>query len=480
MTETFTNFVGGRWVPSRTGETFENENPAVKGSNLGLFQSSGPDDIDEAIAVADAAFRAWRRTPLTERQQHVSAFLGLLKTSREELARIVTLENGKTLRESRAEVDSALVEGHYHLTQVSTFYGHTGPGAFRDITTWMQYQPLGVVGVISPWNFPMNVMCRKTLPALLTGNTVVFKPASFTPWSGVFMAGLFERAGLPPGVFNCVTGAGSSVGNRIVEDPRVRAISFTGSTEVGRKIQAQAARHLTRTQLELGGKNALIVMADADLDASLDAAVTAGFSNAGQWCTSTSRVLLQRSIAGSFLEKLVARCEKMTVADGTLETTDMGPVAGPQQYRDIRNAMCRAQTDGARMVAGGDAGVPPDGYFIRPTVFTGVRCDMELFREEIFGPVLAVSEFDSLDEALNVANDSIYGLSSAIYTKDVRAARQYIDGIEAGLAHVNVHTGYKEPSMPFGGVKQSGAGLPENSDSGLEAFVSRKAVYLRG
>jgi len=480
MTETFTNFVGGRWVPSRTGETFENENPAVKGSNLGLFQSSGPDDIDEAIAVADAAFRAWRRTPLTERQQHVSAFLGLLKTSREELARIVTLENGKTLRESRAEVDSALVEGHYHLTQVSTFYGHTGPGAFRDITTWMQYQPLGVVGVISPWNFPMNVMCRKTLPALLTGNTVVFKPASFTPWSGVFMAGLFERAGLPPGVFNCVTGAGSSVGNRIVEDPRVRAISFTGSTEVGRKIQAQAARHLTRTQLELGGKNALIVMGDADLDASLDAAVTAGFSNAGQWCTSTSRVLLQRSIAGSFLEKLVARCEKMTVADGTLETTDMGPVAGPQQYRDIRNAMCRAQTDGARMVAGGDAGVPPDGYFIRPTVFTGVRCDMELFREEIFGPVLAVSEFDSLDEALNVANDSIYGLSSAIYTKDVRAARQYIDGIEAGLAHVNVHTGYKEPSMPFGGVKQSGAGLPENSDSGLEAFVSRKAVYLRG
>ena len=480
MTETFTNFVGGRWVPSRTGETFENENPAVKGSNLGLFQSSGPDDIDEAIAVADAAFRAWRRTPLTERQQHVSAFLGLLKTSREELARIVTLENGKTLRESRAEVDSALVEGHYHLTQVSTFYGHTGPGAFRDITTWMQYQPLGVVGVISPWNFPMNVMCRKTLPALLTGNTVVFKPASFTPWSGVFMAGLFERAGLPPGVFNCVTGAGSSVGNRIVEDPRVRAISFTGSTEVGRKIQAQAARHLTRTQLELGGKNALIVMADADLDASLDAAVTAGFSNAGQWCTSTSRVLLQRSIAGSFLEKLVARCEKMTVADGTLETTDMGPVAGPQQYRDIRNAMCRAQTDGARMVAGGDAGLPPEGYFIRPTVFTGVRCDMELFREEIFGPVLAVSEFDSLDEALNVANDSIYGLSSAIYTKDVRAARQYIDGIEAGLAHVNVHTGYKEPSMPFGGVKQSGAGLPENSDSGLEAFVSRKAVYLRG
>ena len=492
MAETFKNFVGGQWAVSRTGQTFENENPASKGSNLGFFQSSGPDDINEAVGEAEAAFRTWRRTTVAERQQYVSEFLRLLKQSREELARIVTLENGKTLRESRAEVDSALIEGQYHVTQVSAFYGHTGPGASRDITTWVQYEPLGVVGVISPWNFPMNVMCRKTLPALLTGNTVVFKPASFTPWSGVFMGGLFERAGLPAGVFNCVTGLGSSIGSRIVEDPRVRAVSFTGSTAVGKKIQAQAATNLTRTQLELGGKNALIVMADADLDATVDAAITAGFSNAGQWCTSTSRVLLQRAIAKSFLEKLLVRCEQMNVGDGLLDTTHMGPVAGPQQYQDIRNAICRGQTDGARMVAGDDTAsrhqlsgrsgeaAEADGYFIRPTVFTDVRCDMELFREEIFGPVLAISEFDSLDDALKAANDSIYGLSSAIYTTDLRAARKYIDGIEAGLAHVNVHTGYKEPSMPFGGVKQSGAGLPENSESGLEAFVDRKAVYLRG
>lgn len=480
MTDTFKNFVGGQWKSSRSGETFDNENPAVKGSHLGCFQASTPDDIDEAIGAAEHAFSTWRRTTVAERQRYVAEFLTLLKETREELARIVTLENGKTVRESRAEVDSALVEGNYHLTQVSAFYGHTGTGAPRDITTWVQYEPLGVVGVISPWNFPMNVMCRKTLPALLTGNTVVFKPASFTPWSGVFMASLFERAGLPAGVFNCVTGLGSSIGTRIVEDPRVRAISFTGSTAVGKKIQAIAAANLARTQLELGGKNALIVMPDADLDAALDAAVTAGFSNAGQWCTSTSRILLQRSIAGTFLDKLVARCEKMSVGDGLLETTDMGPVAGPQQYRDIGNGICKAQTEGAQMIAGGGAGISQEGYFIRPTVFTGVRGDMELFREEIFGPVLAVTEFDGLDEALTMANDSIYGLSSAIYTSDIRAARRYIDGIEAGLAHVNVHTGYKEPSMPFGGVKQSGAGLPENSESGLEAFVNRKAVYLRG
>jgi aldehyde dehydrogenase (NAD+) len=480
MTDTFKNFVGGQWKASKTGQRFENENPAVKESNLGFFQSSGPEDVEEALGEAEVAFGTWRRTTVAERQHYIAEFLRLLKESREELARIVTLENGKTLRESLAEVDSALVEGRYHLTQVSAFYGHTGPGAGRDITTWVQYEPLGVVGVISPWNFPMNVMCRKTLPALLTGNTVVFKPASFTPWSGIFMASLFERAGLPAGVFNCITGLGSSIGSRIVEDPRVRAISFTGSTAVGKKIQAQAAANLTRTQLELGGKNALIVMADADLDATLEAAVTAGFSNAGQWCTSTSRILLQRAIARTFLDSLVARCEKMNVGDGLLDSTHMGPVAGPQQYQDIRNAICRAQTDGAQMIAGGETGVSRDGYFIRPTVFTGVRCDMELFREEIFGPVLAISEFDALDEALTMANDSIYGLSSAIYTTDIRAARRYIDGIEAGLAHVNVHTGYKEPSMPFGGVKQSGAGLPENSESGLEAFVNRKAVYLRG
>src|SRR5499426_2579979 len=273
--ETFKNFVNGEWKASRNGATFENENPAYRGSNIALFQSSTPDDVREAIDVADSAYRSWRRTSVAERQQYVAEFLRLLKESREELARIVTLENGKTIRESRAEVDSALVEGSYHLNQVAAFYGHTGPGASRDITTWVQYEPLGVVGVISPWNIPMNVMSRKTLPALLTGNAVVFKPASFTPWSGVFMASLFERAGLPAGVFNCVTGLGSSIGSRLVEDPRVRAVSFTGSTAVGKKIQAQAATNLTRTQLELGGKNALIVMADAELDSTLDAAITA-------------------------------------------------------------------------------------------------------------------------------------------------------------------------------------------------------------
>jgi acyl-CoA reductase-like NAD-dependent aldehyde dehydrogenase len=476
--ETFNNFVNGEWKPSRNGATFENENPAYRGSNIGLFQSSTPEDVREAIDVADSAFRTWRRTSVADRQQYISDFLRLLKASREELARIVTLENGKTIKESRAEVDSALIEGSYHLNQVAAFYGHTGPGAYRDITTWVQYQPLGVVGVISPWNFPMNVMSRKTLPALLTGNTVVFKPATFTPWSGIFMTQLFERAGLPKGVFNCVTGLGSAIGNIIVDDPRVRAITFTGSTAVGKKIIVRGSVNLTRMQLELGGKNAAIVMDDADLTEAVNAVATAGFSNGGQWCTSTSRVLLHRNIAKPFLDALAARCENMNVGDGMSETVDMGPVAGPQQFEDISNAIRQAKADGARMVAGATAG-DPKGYFIRPTVFTDVKTDMPVFRDEIFGPVLAVCEFDSLEEGLELANNSIYGLSSAIFTKGLGSAKKYIDNIEAGLAHVNIHTGYKEPSMPFGGVKQSGAGLPENSRTGLEFFVDQKAVYVR-
>jgi acyl-CoA reductase-like NAD-dependent aldehyde dehydrogenase len=477
------NLINGAWTRASGGATFGNENPASRGSNLGAFQSSTAEDVSAAIAAAAAAGAAWRRTPLAARQQHVAEFLRQLERSREDLARIVTLENGKTIRESRAEVDSALVEGAYHLNQVAAFAGGAGPGGSRPITTWVQYQPLGVVGVISPWNFPMNVMCRKTLPALLTGNTVVFKPASFTPWSGVFMAKLFELAGLPPGVFNCITGAGSAIGNVLVQDPRVRAVSFTGSTDVGKKIQALAAANLTRTQLELGGKNALIVMDDAEIGDAVEAAVTAGFSNAGQWCTSTSRLLLHEAIARPFLDRLIARCETMAIGDGLDETTDMGPVAGPQQYADVTAAIDRAAGEGARLVAGGGptagVGSRSPGYFIRPTVFTGVEPGMRVFRDEIFGPVLAVSEFASLDEALDVANNSIYGLSSAIFTRDLAIARRYIDEIDAGLAHVNVHTGYKEPSMPFGGFKQSGAGLPENSRSGLEFFVDRKAVYIR-
>jgi acyl-CoA reductase-like NAD-dependent aldehyde dehydrogenase len=292
---------------------------------------------------------------------------------------------------------------------------------------------------------------------------------------------LFEEAGFPAGVFNCVTGLGSAVGNAIVDDPRVRAISFTGSTEIGKKIQERVAKNLTRTQLELGGKNALIVMNDADLNAAVEAAMTAGFACAGQWCTSTSRVLLQKEIHDRFLDMLATRSEQMVVGDPLDEKTAMGPVAGPDQYKNISKAIDQAKSEGSRLVTGGVATgeLGERGYFIRPTVFADVSPEMSAFREEIFGPVLAISKFDTFDQAMQLANDSCYALSSGIFTKDIDAAQKYLAEIEAGLAHVNIHTGFKLPALPFGGWKESGFGLPENSETGLEFFVDRKAVYIK-
>ena len=479
--EALKNYINGKWAFASQGATFDDENPARKGSVLARFQSSSPQDITSAVDAAAEGFLGWRRTSVEDRQQFGARFIHLLRENQEELAVIVTQENGKTLREARAEVQSALVEGTHHVYQASRFCGHTLPAGSTGQTGWVQYHPLGVVGIISPWNFPVNVMCRKALPALLTGNTVVFKPATFTPWSAVFMAKLFEEAGFAPGVFNCVTGLGSAVGNALVDDPRVRAISFTGSTEVGKRIHQQAAQNLTRTQLELGGKNALIIMADADLTAALEAALTAGFACAGQWCTSTSRILVQKRVHNRFLDMLASRCEQMVVGDPMDDGTSMGPVAGPDQFRNISKAIDQAKTDGARMVTGGvvSGKLGEEGYFVRPTVFADVHPGMSVFRDEIFGPVLALSTFDSLEEALRLANDSCYALSSGIFTKDLETAQKYIAEIEAGLAHVNIHTGFKHPALPFGGWKESGFGLPENSQSGLEFFVNRKAVYIK-
>lgn len=479
--EVFGNYVGNKRTTASSNATFDDENPARKGSVLASFQSSSPRDITAAIDVAADAFLRWRRTSIDDRQQLGARFVQLVRERQEELAVIVAKENGKTLREARGEVQSAVQEGTHHVYQSSRFVGHTLPAGTTGYTGWVQFHPIGVVGIISPWNYPMNVMCRKTLPALLTGNTVVFKPATFTPWSAIFMTQLFEEAGFPAGVFNCVTGLGSAVGNAIVDDPRVRAISFTGSTEIGKKIQERVAKNLTRTQLELGGKNALIVMNDADLDAAVDAAMTAGFACAGQWCTSTSRVLLQKDIHDRFLDKLAKRCEQMVIGDPLDENTAMGPVAGPDQYKNICRAIEQAKSEGSRLVTGGAATgeLGERGYFIRPTVFADVNTEMSAFREEIFGPVLAITKFDTFEQAMQLANDSCYALSSGIFTKDIDAAQKYIAEVEAGLAHVNVHTGLKLPALPFGGWKESGFGLPENSQTGLEFFVDRKAVYIK-
>lgn len=474
----YRNLVGGRWIEGSTGSTYENEDPTHRGSSLGRFQSSSPADVVGAIDAASSAFLEWRQVKLEERQELVGKFLSILQDSKEELARVVVQENGKTIREARAEVASALAEGIYHNHQASRLLGHTTPIGRSGVTGWTQYQPLGVAGIISPWNFPVNVLCRKVLPAILTGNTVVMKPASFTPWSGIYLSELFGKAGFPPGVFNCVTGAGSKLGDVIIGDPRVRAISFTGSTEVGKEIQQKAAAQLKRTQLELGGKNAVIVMDDADLDVAVDAVIAAGFACAGQWCTSTSRIMVHEAVYSAFSDRLAGSCNSRVLGDPMDESTEMGPVAGPSQFDRIAAAIDKGEAQGARKIAGG-VDRESEGYFIRPTLFADVTPSMELFQNEIFGPVLAMTPFHDLHEALSLANESQYALSSSIFTRNLESAFTYINQIQAGLAHVNIHTGYKEPSLPFGGWKESGSGMPENDQTGLEFFLDRKAVYVK-
>jgi len=475
------DFIGGEWRSGIGGPALPDEDPSSRGSIIARFQASGPEDAQAAASAAQRAFPEWRGTRIEERQRLCARFVDLLRAGREELAVIVSRENGKTLKESRSEIDSALKEGEHAIDLIASFSGATLPPRTGSYLAYERYEPLGVVALICPWNFPVNTVCRKAMPAILAGNTVVFKPASFTPWSGIFLTELFERAGFPIGTFNCVTGAGSSLGNALIEDPRVKAISFTGSTEVGRRIQATAAKCMKRTQLEMGGKNSLIILADADLDATIDAALTAGFANAGQWCTATSRILVQESVYAEFRDALVARCEKLVVGNPLDEGTAMGPVAGPDQFRKISEAIARAKAEGGRMLAGG---LPTDeaakrGYFILPTLFDDVKPDMALFRDEVFGPVIALTRFKDMDEALRLANDSAYGLSSSIFTKDLPSAMRFVDGIEAGLVHVNLHTGVKDPGLPFGGWKESGFGPPEDGRAGLEYFQDLKAVYIK-
>jgi aldehyde dehydrogenase (NAD+) len=474
--ETYRNFIGGAWRTAEAGGVYDDENPAVRGSCLARFADSTPADMAAAIGAAAAAFAGWRATPLTERQTVVRRWLELLAAQREEIARIISQENGKTIREARAEITSAIAEADHHVTVAAAVLADRPVSAPPGCAGWTRFEPLGVVGVITPWNFPLNVVGRKAIPALLAGNGVVFKPAPYTPWTAVRVAELFERSGLPAGVFNCVTGGDAALGRALVADARVAAVSFTGSTVVGRQIQAAAAAHLARTQLELGGKNALIVMADADLDRVVEWIMAAAFACAGQWCTSTSRVLAQRAVYAPLLDRLRERCERMRVGDPLAEETELGPVAGAAQFARVVAAIATAEREGARRVTGGPvAGAA--GYFVRPTVFAEVAPRMALFREEVFGPVLAVTPVADVEEALALANDSEYGLSSALATRDAAVAERYVREIETGLAHVNLHTGVKWPALPFGGWKQSGAGLPENGTTGLEFFLRTKAVY---
>ena len=480
--ETLLNHIWGSWIPATSGELLDQRDPADLRSITCRFQRSSRTDAVSAIEAAAAAFPSWSALPCARRGDILLRAVELMRERRELIAGTIVAENGKTMREAQGEVEAAIREMAWQVAEGLRLPGEMTPSAHPGVLAYAVRRPLGVVSVICPWNFPFNVPARKCTPALMAGNTVVFKPASLTPSSGAWFVRILQEAGLPPGVLNLITGDGGTVGDELVRHPLIRAVSFTGSTPVGLGIQRAAAGGLVKTQLEMGGKNAIIVLDDAQLDLAAEATVLGAFACAGQWCTSTSRAIVQRGVLEAFTQRVLALASRLTLGRGSDPRTGMGPVCGRAQLEGITAAMLSARQEGARLRLGGRQlldGEMSQGCFIEPTVFSDVTPGMRVASEEIFGPVLAVLAVDDFEQAVTVSNQVPFGLCSSIYTASLSQAMRFIERSEVGMAHVNLPTSMKEPQMPFGGIKHSGFGTPEAGRSGIEFFTRHQVAYIR-
>ncbi|MDR1936597.1 MAG: aldehyde dehydrogenase family protein [Candidatus Accumulibacter sp.] len=480
--QTHRNYIGGEWRDASDGSFDAHHNPARISEVTGHYPRSTNDDVRAAVDAAEAAYPAWRELTVYARAEYLKRALALMGERIERVARIITLENGKTLAESRGEVVAAIKEMEHQIHQGTRDLGEIAPSALAGVLAYQYRRPLGVCAVIAPWNFPFNVPGRKCTPALIAGNTVVLKPSSLTPNVGLEFTRLFADAGLPPGVLNCVTGSGSGAGESLLGDARIKAVSFTGSTKVGIHINQLAAGRLVRTQLELGGKNPMVVLEDADLGEAAAACATAAFACAGQWCTSTSRVIVAKKIAGEFVEAVLAKARALKLGSGLDPATTLGPVCGTQQMKNVLDFIEQGRREGARLLAGGRRAAGEglgDGCFIEPTVFGEVDPGMTIAQEEIFGPVLSVFTAGDFDEAVAIANGVRFGLASSIYTRNLEQAMKFVEKTEAGLTHVNMMSAYKEPQLSFGGIKESGSGIPEGGRTGIEFFTEHKVAYLK-
>lgn len=478
----FQNFINGKWEALSGKQYFEQRNPANLSEVTGRWPLAEESDARRAIEAAQSAYPSWKSLSIHKRAYFLRKVLLLMRERKQEIARVLTLENGKTLVESLVEVDAAYREMDWQINEGLRMFGQTVPSEQENMFAMMIREPLGVVSIISPWNFPFNVPSRKITPALIAGNTCVFKPASLTPQTGYMLTKLLCDAGIPEGVFNMVTGSGSKVGEILISDKRIQAVSFTGSNEIGMHVNRKASENGIRTQLELGGKNPVVVLEDADLDLAVKATLRAAFSCAGQWCTSTSRAVVVRPMVEEFTRRLIDGVRQLVVGDGMQQETHMGPVCGSGQLESIMKFIGIGKEEGAELLTGGSQITGKgfeDGCFIEPTVFGNVKPSMTIAREEIFGPVLSIFTVKDFEEALKVANDTRFGLCSSIFTANLKDAMRFIEGTEVGLTHVNAITAYKEPQLPFGGIKESGIGIPEAGSTGLEFFTNRKSVYIK-
>ena len=478
---TYKNFIGGDWVESVSGRTYPVYNPARKTESVGEFQTSNAEDADIAVAAARAALSGWANTPAPGRASVLFRALEIMGRRADEIARTITTEEGKPIGDALGEVRRAMNIMEYAAGEGRRMFGYTTPSELPNTVAYTIKRPLGVVGVITPWNFPIAIPAWKIAPALICGNALVFKPASSTPLSAVKLVEVFEEAGLPAGVLNLVTGPGAQVGNALVEHTDVNGISFTGSTEIGTDLYANSAQRLKKVQAEMGGKNAVILLADADMDKALGGIVQGAFGSTGQRCTATSRVIVEEEVYDEFMESLIDRTSKLKIGDGINPEMDVAPLSSQSQYDKVLEYIGVGAEEGAHLAYGGrglTGGDYDQGYYVEPTVFTDVSPDMRIAREEIFGPVLTVFKAKDLEEAIQISNSVEFGLSSSVYTKDLTRAFEYINTVETGMVHVNAPTLGGEVHLPFGGLKSSGVGQREQGTEAFDFFTETITVYI--
>jgi aldehyde dehydrogenase (NAD+) len=479
-TKTFQNYIGGEWVDSASGETFESTSPAT-GDSIGIFPKSNADDVDRAVAAAKAAFEEWRLVPAPKRGEILYRFANLLIEEKDDVTDLMSREMGKVKAEAGGDVQEAIDMSLYMAGEGRRMFGQTTPSELRDKFNMSVRQPIGVVGVITPWNFPIAIPSWKIAPALVCGNTVVFKPATDTPALGERFVELFAEAGLPAGVLNIVHGGGGAVGDRLVKHPDVRVITLTGSRETGVEVMRNAADGLKHVHLELGGKNAIIVLDDADLDLAAEGIVWSAFGTSGQRCTAASRVIVQAGAYEQLQSKLVAEAEKMRLGPGWEDDTDVGPVINKRALEKIHSYTEIGKDEGAKLLTGGEVATGnglDDGFFYRPTIFGDVDPQMRVAQEEIFGPTTALIRVKDVDEAIRVSNGVKYGLSSSIFTRDVNTAFRAMRDLEAGITYINAGTIGAEVHLPFGGTKDTGNGHREAGQAALDVFTEWKSIYV--
>ncbi len=478
---TYGNFIGGRWVEPRSGRMLENRNPANTDELIGVFAASDERDVAAAVEAAQKAFPRWRKVPAPKRAEILFRAAQMLVQRKDEIARDMTREMGKVLAETRGDVQEAIDMTFYMAGEGRRQFGITTPSELPDKFAMTVREPVGVCGLITPWNFPIAIPSWKVMPALILGNTVVLKPAEDTPLSACRLVEILHEAGLPPGVLNLVTGYGEEAGEPLVRHPAVRVVSFTGSTAVGRRVSEICARDFKHCHLEMGGKNIIIVMDDANLELAVDGAIWGGFGTTGQRCTAASRVAVHKNVYPRFVERFVERARALRVGNGLDPRTDVGPLINRQQLETVMNYVAIGQQEGARLACGGrrlEKGELARGWFFEPTVF--VDCDprMRICQEEIFGPVVAVMPVDSLEQAIEVANGVVYGLSASIYTRDIRRAFQAMRELDTGIVYVNAPTIGAETHLPFGGTKHTGNGHREAAVAALDVFSEWKTIYI--